>query len=65
VIFEGKSDMTVLSMDESMYYYGADVDTAKNIVTISGEFADPDSRSQRSGDSDRSSRVPKSILTYS
>jgi hypothetical protein len=65
VIFEGKSDMTVLSMDDSMHYYGADVDTAKNTMTISGEYADPDSRSQRSADSDRSSRVPKSILTYS
>jgi hypothetical protein len=29
--------MTVLAMDDSMHYYGADVNLAKNTVTISGE----------------------------
>jgi uncharacterized membrane protein YphA (DoxX/SURF4 family) len=66
VIFEGKGDMTVLTMDDdSMHYYGADVDTAKNTVTISGEYAEMRSRSQAEADSGDNSHFPKSILTYS
>ena len=61
VIFEGETDMTVLSMDDSMLYYGADVDTAKNIITISGKYADPETRSQRNVNDTN----PHSILTYS
>jgi hypothetical protein len=65
VIFEAKGDMTVLTMDDSMHYYGADVDTAKNAVTISGEYSEMRSRSQAEADSDDNSHVPRSILTYS
>jgi hypothetical protein len=52
VIFEQKGDMTVLAMDDSMHYYGADVDAAKNAVTISGEYAEVPSRLQGDADSD-------------
>jgi uncharacterized membrane protein YphA (DoxX/SURF4 family) len=61
VIFEQKGDMTVIAMDDSMHYYGADVDAAKDAVTISGEYPDLRSRSQ----GDANSQVPNSILTYS
>jgi hypothetical protein len=63
VIFEQKGDMTVLAMDDSMHYYGADVDAAKNAVTISGEYAELPSRLQGDANSDNR-QVPKSILTY-
>ena len=57
VIFEGKSDMTILTMDDSMHYYYADVDVPKNTVTISGE-RDLDSNQEKES-------LSKSVLTFS
>jgi len=65
VIFEAKGDMTVLTMDDSMHYYGADVDDATNAVTISGEYPEMRSRSQGRLDFDSVSHLPNSVLTYS
>ena len=65
VIFEAKGDMTVLTIDDSMHYYGADVDAADDTVTISGEYPEIRSRSQANADSDTVRRIPNSILTYS
>ncbi len=64
VIFEQKGDMTVLTMDDSTHYYGADVDTANNTVTISGEY--PEIRSRSRGDTNAEiEHIPTSTLTYS
>ncbi len=57
VIFEGKSDLTILTMDDSMHYYYADVDVPKNTVTISGE-RDLDSNQEKES-------LSKSVLTFS
>jgi len=57
VIFEGKSEMTILTMDDSMHYYYADVDVPKNTVTISGE-RDLDSNQEKES-------LSKSVLTFS
>jgi hypothetical protein len=64
VIFERKGDMTVLTMDDSMHYYGADVDPASSVVTISGEY--PEIRSNSHPDiSGEFEPVSKDTLTYS
>jgi uncharacterized membrane protein YphA (DoxX/SURF4 family) len=65
VIFEAKGDMTVLTMDDSMHYYGADANAANNTVTISGEYREIRSRSPANADSDSVRRIPNSVLTYS
>jgi hypothetical protein len=65
VIFEAKGDMTVLTMDDSMHYYGADVDAAKSVVTISGEYPEMRSRSQGNATSDIVGHIPNSTLAYS
>jgi multidrug transporter EmrE-like cation transporter len=57
VIFEGKGSMTVLAVDDSMHYYGTEVDAAKSAVTIEGEY-DADS------DEDQEGKVPKNAFTY-
>ena len=58
VIFERKGSMVVLAVDDSMHYYGTEVDAAKNAVTIEGEY-DADS------DEDQEGKVPKNAFTYS
>lgn len=65
VIFEAKGDMTVLTMDDSMHYYGADVDAANSLVTISGEYPEIRSRSQGNANSDTVGHIPNSTLAYS
>ena len=49
MIFEYKTEMSVLSMDDSMSYYGTKYDAAKNSVTLTGE----------------NSKSPDGVLTYS
>ena len=57
VIFEGKNEMTVLTMDDLMGYYYADIDMGKSVVTISGER---DLHSNQEKES-----LPKSVLAFS
>lgn len=65
VIFEAKGDMTVLTMDDSMYYYGPDLDATNNAVIISGEYPEIRSHLQANADSESVKRIPNSVLTYS
>jgi hypothetical protein len=67
VIFEAKGHMTVLTMDDTMHYYGADVDTSKSAVTISGEY---DLNSDPAGGRPLAplpvnEEAPRSVLTFS
>jgi multidrug transporter EmrE-like cation transporter len=57
VIFEGKGSMVVLAVDDSMHYYGTEVDAAKSAVTIEGEY-------NADSDEDQEGKVPKNAFTY-
>ena len=65
VIFEAKGRHDGPHQDDSMHYYGADVDAANNTVTVSGEYSEIRSRSQGGGDSGNGNQIGRSVLTYS
>ncbi len=44
LILEGKEDVDVIALDDSMHYFPAEYDEAKNTLTLSGEY-DLDTRS--------------------
>ena len=57
VVFEGKGSMVVFAVDDSMHYYGTEVDAAKSAVTIEGEY-------NADSDEDQEGKVPKNAFTY-
>jgi hypothetical protein len=65
VIFERQGDMTVLAMDDSTHYYGADVDPASSAVTISGEYPEIRSNSHPDYSGESPTNISKSTLSYS
>jgi hypothetical protein len=49
--------MVVFAVDDSMHYYGTEVDAPKSAVTIEGEY-------NRDSDEDQEGKVPKNAFTY-